>query len=89
MSAAEKLSVVVPTLGRETVVRTVETLLAAEGGDKLEIVVAGRIADGAVLGKLRGLMDKHGNVRHLDVQFEKGDSSLKKNAGAEAAAGGR
>jgi len=84
VNPAEKLSVVVPTLGRETVVRTVETLLAARGGDKLEIVVAGRIADGDVLGKLRGLAAAHGNVRHLDVQFEKGDSSLKKNAGAAA-----
>ena len=85
--AAGRLSVVIPTLGRETVVRTVESLLAARGGDAAEIVVAGRIADGEVLGRLRDLMEKHGNVRHLDIQFEKGDSSRKKNEGAAATQG--
>lgn len=82
------MSVVVPTLGRETVVRTVETLLAARGGDKLEIVVAGRIADVAVKGTLDRLMGEHPNVKHLEVQWETGDSSRKKNAGAEATSGG-
>ena len=43
--AAGRLSVVIPTLGRETVVRTVESLLAARGGEEAEIVVAGRIDD--------------------------------------------
>ena len=75
---------VVPTLGRETVVRTVETLLAARGGEELEIVVAGKIADAGVKGRLGELMAAHPNVRHLEVQWEKGDSSLKKNAGGAA-----
>ena len=83
-TAADRLSVVVPTLGRETVVRTVETLLAAHGGDRLEIVVAGKIADPAVKGALDALRNAHPNLRHLEVQFERGDSSLKKNAGAAA-----
>lgn len=82
-TAADRLSVVVPTLGRETVVRTVETLLAAHGGDRLEIVVAGKIADPAVKGALGKLMRAHGNIKHLEVQFETGDTSLKKNEGVK------
>ncbi|MBR6021755.1 MAG: glycosyltransferase family 2 protein, partial [Kiritimatiellae bacterium] len=81
------MSVVVPTLGRETVVRTVETLLAARGGEELDIVVAGRVGDAGVKGQLERLCREHPNVRHLEVQWETGDSSRKKNAGAEAASG--
>ncbi len=82
-----RLAVVIPTLGRDTVVRTVETLLAARGGAEAEIAVAGKIADPAVLGRLREIMARHGNVRHLEIQFEKGDSSRKKNEGAAATSG--
>ena len=81
--APGKLSVVIPTLGRETVLRTVETLLATYGGGKLEIVVSGKIAKPDVLSRLREIIGRHANVRHLEVQFETGDTSLKKNVGVQ------
>ena len=75
------LSAVIPTLGRATVVQTVESLLATTRTSDLEIIVAGKIPDAAVLAKLESLMASHPQVRHLPVQFESGDSSEKKNAG--------
>ena len=81
------LTVVIPTLGRETVVGTVRSLLAAEGGGRMEIIVAGRIRDAAVKGALDALRREHGNVRHLEVEYAKGDSSRKKNEGARAGHG--
>jgi GT2 family glycosyltransferase len=81
------LSVVIPTIGRETVLRTVESLLAMEGGTQCDIIVAGKIADGAVASRLAAICAAHGNVRHLQISFETGDSSRKKNAGAAAAQG--
>lgn len=78
-SPVGSLSVVIPTLGRGTVIRTVETVLAAHGGDVREIVVSGKIADSSILSRLREIMASHPNVRHLEVQFETGDTSLKKN----------
>lgn len=81
------LTVVIPTLGRETVVGTVRSLLAAEGGARMEIVVAGRIRDAEVKRSLDALRAGHGNVRHLEVEYAKGDSSRKKNEGAQAGHG--
>lgn len=82
---ALRLSVVIPTMGRPIVTRTVRSILASKGAEALEVIVAGRIADGPVLDEIRGLVADDPRIRHLEVQYEKGDSSLKKNAGAEAA----
>ena len=79
------LSVVIPTMGRDILVRTLESLAAAEGFAGIEVIVAGRVPDAAVAARLNGFCGRHGNVRHLDIQFATGDSSRKKNAGAAAA----
>lgn len=79
------LSVVIPTMGREILIRTLNSLVAAEGFDGIEVIVTGRVADAAVAGRLRDLCAQHPNLRHLDIQFDTGDSSRKKNAGAAVA----
>lgn len=78
------LSVVIPTLGRPILIQTLESLVAAQGFDKCEVWVVGKIADSGVEQRLRALMDAHSQVQHLQVSFEKGDSSEKKNAGFRA-----
>jgi cellulose synthase/poly-beta-1,6-N-acetylglucosamine synthase-like glycosyltransferase len=79
------LSVVIPTMGRDILIRTLASLAASAGFDRIEVIVAGRVPDAVVAAKLKDLCGQHGNVRHLDIQFEKGDSSRKKNAGAAEA----
>ncbi len=76
-----KLSVVIPTLGRPILIRTLESLAAAKGFGDIEVFVAGVVPDGPVLEKLRALMAAHPQIRHLPVSFASGDSSEKKNAG--------
>ena len=89
MSVAAKshptLSVVIPTMGREILIRTLESLAAAEGFDRLEVFVVGRVPDEGVANRLRDFCARHPRVRHRDIQFATGDSSRKKNAGAAQA----
>ena len=86
--AVPVLSVVIPTMGREILIRTLESLAAAEGFGEIEVIVAGRVPDARVAGRLAEMCGRHANVRHLDVRYETGDSSRKKNAGAAAAGAG-
>ena len=81
------LSVVIPTMGRPILLRTLESLLAAEGGGEGEICVAGKVPEGETAEGLKELILLHHNVMHLDIRFDTGDSSRKKNAGAEATKG--
>jgi len=79
------LSVVIPTLGRAILIRTLESLVDAEGFEQIEVWVAGRVPDEGTAARLQTLCARHRNIHHLDIQFETGDSSRKKNAGAAAA----
>ena len=79
------LSVVIPTVGRATLVTTVDSLLRCRNTDRIEIIVAGQIGDPAVAEDLHRLRACHAGLRHLPVAFETGDSSRKKNAGAAEA----
>ena len=76
------LSVVIPTMGRAILLKTLESLAAAEGFAGLEVCVAGKVPDAEVAAGLRAFLDAHPNTKHLDIRFETGDSSRKKNAGA-------
>lgn len=80
-----KLSVVIPTMGRDILIRTLESLAAAEGFDGIEVIVAGRVPDAGVAARLGEYCSRHPNAQHLDIQFATGDSSRKKNAGAAVA----
>jgi cellulose synthase/poly-beta-1,6-N-acetylglucosamine synthase-like glycosyltransferase len=79
------LSIVIPTMGRTILIQTLDSLVAAEGFDQLEVIVAGRVPDGRVAEQLAQTCASHPNIRHLDIQFETGDSSRKKNEGAAVA----
>jgi succinoglycan biosynthesis protein ExoA len=79
------LAVVIATLGRDTLLPTLRSLLACRGGEDLEIVVVGTIADPAMARDLRQLVAAHANLTHLPLAFSSGDSSNKKNAGFRAA----
>lgn len=76
-----RLSVVIPTLGRPIVIRTLESLLATRIFGEIEVIVVGVVPDGPVLNQLHNLVAGHPGLRHLPLSFEKGDSSEKKNAG--------
>ena len=78
------LSVVIPTLGRPILVRTLNSLIQTKGFPQLEVLIAGRIASGQVLDEVHRLLAEHPQLRHLPVSFAVGDSSEKKNAGWRA-----
>lgn len=80
-----ELTVVIPTVGRTTLIPTVDSLVAAQGFERIEVIVAGKVGDPVVAEKLQELCERHPRIRHLPVQFERGDSSQKKNAGWQAA----
>jgi len=54
---------------------------------KLEIIVVGRIKNAGVMVQLEELKKAVPELVHLDVSFEQGDSSRKKNAGFERSRG--
>lgn len=80
-----ELSVVIPTVGRETLIPTLKSLISADGYERIEVIVAGAVGSGAVGKELQHICNSHTAIRHLPVQYEKGDSSGKKNAGWQAA----
>jgi succinoglycan biosynthesis protein ExoA len=79
------LAVVIATLGRDTLLPTLRSLLSCRGGESLEIVVVGALADPAMARELQQLAAAHANLLHLPLVFSSGDSSNKKNAGFRAA----
>lgn len=85
MSGKPQLSVVIPTLGRDILIRTLDSLIASQGFSKLEIIVAGRVPHKQVAADLQARSARHANLKHLDIRFDQGDSSRKKNAGAAMA----
>jgi cellulose synthase/poly-beta-1,6-N-acetylglucosamine synthase-like glycosyltransferase len=82
-----KLSVVIPTMGRETVLRTVASLEACDGAEVLEICVVGKVPDGPVAEGLRDACRRWNNLRWEKVSFPVGDSSEKKNHGVRCTHG--
>ncbi|HAS81856.1 MAG TPA: hypothetical protein DCS43_04075 [Verrucomicrobia bacterium] len=76
------ISVVIPTIGRPILVRTLRSILACHGAEALDIMVVGTIGDAKVLADVKAICSAHGNVRHFDVSWPDGDSSRKKNHGA-------
>jgi cellulose synthase/poly-beta-1,6-N-acetylglucosamine synthase-like glycosyltransferase len=77
------LSIVIPTMGRPILVRTLESVLATKGADQLEVIVVGEIPDRDVLQKVAAIVSANPNVRHISISYPDGDSSRKKNRGAE------
>jgi cellulose synthase/poly-beta-1,6-N-acetylglucosamine synthase-like glycosyltransferase len=76
-----QLSVVIPTIGRPILVRTLRSVLACRGGASLDVIVVGSIGDPAVLREVDAIRLAHANVRHFAVSWPDGDSSRKKNHG--------
>ena len=85
MNSKPILSVVIPTVGRPSLLRTVQSLLAANRSSELEIIVAGAFRDRAAAEQFAGMAAQNPNIVHLPVSFPRGDSSEKKNAGWRAA----
>ncbi len=71
-------------MGRAILFKTLDSLRAAEGADRIEIIIAGLIPEGPVLDRVRELAATDPRVRHLPVRYEKGDASEKRNAGLRA-----
>ena len=85
MNVPPELSVVIPTLGRPILIRTLQSLVRADGFERLDIMVAGLITDAFVRKAIQDLSVQYPNIRYLEVSFLRGDSSEKKNAGWRAA----
>jgi len=79
------LSVVIPTLGRPSLLRTLESLARQRAPERLEIIVVGAIAGTDLARAIDGFAGRGLQVRHLPLSFPQGDSSRKKNAGWQAA----
>ncbi|MEI7850348.1 MAG: glycosyltransferase [Kiritimatiellales bacterium] len=77
------LSIAIPTMGRPILVRTLESVLATKGADQMEVIVVGEIRDSDVLQKVTAIVSANPNVRHISISYPDGDSSRKKNRGAE------
>jgi len=78
-----QLSIVIPTMGRPILVRTLESVLATKGSDQLEVIVVGEIRDSEVAQKVAAIVSANSNVHHIPISYPDGDSSRKKNRGAE------
>lgn len=78
-----ELSIVIPTMGRPILIQTLKSILAADSGDRLEVIVVGEIFDHSVLRDMSGILSAHPDIRHIPVSWPKGDSSRKKNRGAK------
>jgi len=85
MEHKERISVVIPTLGRPILVQTLNSLSQCIGFERLDIYVCGELKEPNVLREVTALCGRFPNIRHLSVSFPAGDSSEKKNAGARAA----
>lgn len=68
-------------MGRPILFKTLDSLLAADGADRIEVIVSGLIPEGPVLDRVRRLVQEDRRVQHLPVRYEKGDASEKRNAG--------
>jgi len=84
-SASPILSVVVPTLGRPSLARTVESLEHQALRDRMEVLVVGRVGDGETTRFLQEAMARSPFIRHIPVAYSTGDASRKKNDGWRAA----
>lgn len=80
------LSIIIPTLGRSVLIETIESLSRTNMADKIEVLVAGHINDNTVLEKTLAVSNAFARFKHLDISFNSGDSSNKKNAGLRESA---
>ncbi|HMO49769.1 MAG TPA: glycosyltransferase [Kiritimatiellia bacterium] len=80
-STSFRLSVVIPTMGRPILRKTLDSLMETDWAADLDIIVVGPIPQGPTLDYLVGMRERHANIRHLPVSFAKGDASEKRNAG--------
>ncbi len=87
-NATPLISIVIPTVGRACLIQTLQSLASASLFDRVEVLVAGRIHAPEIDAEFQALRARHAQIRHLPVSFDKGDSSAKKNAGAQAARSG-
>ena len=83
-----KLSIVIPTMGRPILVQTLESVLATKGAEQLEVIVVGEIHDRDVLQQVTAIVAANSNLRHISISYPDGDSSRKKNRGAEESRAG-
>ena len=79
------LSVVIPTLGRPALLDAVKSLSMTGMASRLDVIVAGRIGDTPLAAEIAGMGGAFARLLMLPLSFETGDSSRKKNAGADAA----
>ncbi len=78
------LSVVIPTIGRPDLLRAIESLAKTDLALRLDVIVAGKISDEALLSQLSERKSSFARLLMLPISFKTGDSSRKKNAGFEA-----
>lgn len=76
---------VIPTMGRPILFKSLESLLASPDAGLIEIIIVGIIPDAAVSERVAALISGNPRVRHLPMRFETGDASRKRNAGFQEA----
>ncbi|MFC1745171.1 glycosyltransferase [Candidatus Riflebacteria bacterium] len=79
------VAIVIPTLGRPILTRTLASLIETGVAERAEILVLGPIQDEEVHKQIQGLLQQQSRVRHESISFESGDLSHKKNKGCRDA----
>lgn len=81
---APKLSVVIPTMGRPILFKTLDSLCEARGHEHIEVIIVGVIPDEQILSRVQALVQNDSRFRYLAVRYPVGDASEKRNAGYRA-----
>ena len=79
------LTVLIPSMGRSILIQTLESVFAVEGSEAISVIVLGKFSNPEVAEALERMLKQRRNLRHLEVQFEHGDLSQKKNLGLKEA----
>lgn len=73
------LTIVIPTIGRETLLETVRAITSCKGFDSTELIVVGEIPDTSIREDLQNIMNQHYQIRHISISYPNLDISVKKN----------
>ena len=70
------LSIIIPTLGYESLHKTIDSIMKFKKNHNIEILVLGKLKP-----EMRNRLEKNKLIRFFSVNFEKGDLSHKRNLG--------
>jgi GT2 family glycosyltransferase len=73
------LTIVIPTIGRKTLLETVRAITACKGFESVELIVVGEIPDKNIREQLQSIMDQYPQIKYMPISYPQLDISVKKN----------